>query len=257
MVSSPTLADTNLWVDDVSGNIGLVDVTTGTVSMVNNTGHSLTDIGFLGTQMYGLTFNNLFKIDDTTGAATQIGSAFSDPGMNALVGSNTGLLGASNGTNNIYNIDLTTAALTVRQTVPLPSAGDLAFSGNTLFESSTGTSGADQLVNASADSIVGTFHTTTTSTFNDVFGLANDGVTTFAVAGTEVFSVNLTNALMTPLFDFSGHGLGDANGTAFVAEGGSVTPILAIPEPTTWAMMLLGFGLLGLGAFKRRIHRLA
>ena len=79
-------ADTNLWIDDASGNIGLVDITTGGVSLVNSTGQSLTDIGFIGSQMYGVTFGNLFSINKATGASTLIGSNFSDTGMNALVG---------------------------------------------------------------------------------------------------------------------------------------------------------------------------
>ena len=67
-------ADTNLWIDDASGNIGLVDITTGGVSLVSSTGQSLTDIGFIGSQMYGVTFGNLFSINKATGASTLIGS---------------------------------------------------------------------------------------------------------------------------------------------------------------------------------------
>jgi hypothetical protein len=45
----------NLWIDDVNGNIGLVDTATGTIvpGTLHNTGQILTDIGFIGTQMYG------------------------------------------------------------------------------------------------------------------------------------------------------------------------------------------------------------
>lgn len=240
-------ADTNLWIDDTSGNIGLVDVTTGTVSQVKNTGETLTDIGFIGSQLYGVTFSNLFSIDKTTGASTLIGSTFSDQGMNALVGAGAGLLGASNGSKNIYSISPTTGALTVVATSPLSSAGDLAFAGGTLFEAATGSNGSDQLINASTSSIVGQFHTTTTTGFNDVFGLANNGATTYAVAGTEIYSVNLSDGLLTPVLDYSGHGLGAANGTAFLAENNTIS------EPSTWAMMLLGFA--GLGFFGYRASR--
>jgi len=116
-----------------------------------------------------------------------------------------------------------------------------------LFESATGGNGADQLVDASTGTVVGQFHTTTTSGFSNVFGLADDGAAMYAVAGTEIYTVDLSSGLLTPVLDYSGHGLGDANGTAFLAENNTV------PEPSTWAMMMLGFA--GLGFFGYRASR--
>jgi hypothetical protein len=218
----------------------LVDVTTGKVSLVNNTGEILNDIGFIGSQMYGVTFPNLFFINKTTGASTLIGSTFSDPGMNALVGAGTGLLGASNttATTNIYSISPTTAALTVVATSPLPSAGDLAFAGSALFESAVDLNGFDRLVDVTTHLVVGQFHTPTIFGFSNVNGLADNGGIMYAVAGTEIYSVNLSIALLTPVFNYAGHGLGAANGAAFDPPG-------TIPEPSTWMMMLLGFAGLG------------
>lgn len=236
------LADVSLWIDDVEGNIGLVDITTGTVTQVHNTGQDLTDIGFIGTQMFGVTFTNLFSINDATGASTQIGGAFSDTGMNALIGSGAALISASNASNNVYNLNPSTAALSVRAVAPFPSAGDLAFNGSTLFESVTQNNGDDALVNVNTSSVVAQFHTTSTPGFTNVFGLATDSAhVTYAAAGTEIYTVNLTTGLMTPVLDYSGHGLFAANGTAFVAENG---PPSAIPEPSTWVMMGIGFGLM-------------
>jgi hypothetical protein len=64
----------------------------------------------------------------------------------------------------------------------------------------------------------------------------------YAVSGTNVYSVNLSNAALTFLFGYGGHGLGDADGLAFMAE--------AVPEASTWAMMIVGF--LGVGFFASR-----
>jgi hypothetical protein len=87
-------ADVNLWIDDDSGNIGLVDITTGVVSKVSFTAVDLTDIGFVGTQMYGTSFSTLYSIDDTTGASSAITGwgGVGDGGMNAMVGNGPGLL---------------------------------------------------------------------------------------------------------------------------------------------------------------------
>jgi hypothetical protein len=216
----------------------------------------MTDIGFIGSQMYGVTFPNLFSINKTTGASTLIGSTFSDPGMNALVGAGKGLLGASNASTNVYSINPTTAALTVVASSPLPSAGDLAFAGGTLFESAVDLNGFDRLVDVTTDSIVGQFFTPTTFGFSTVNGLADNGATMYAVAGTEIYSVNLGNGLLTPVLNYSGHGLGAANGAAFLggaANGVASDPPGTIPEPSTWMMMLLGF--VGLGFFGYQKHR--
>jgi hypothetical protein len=241
-------ADTTLWIDDTSGNIGQVDLTTGAVTNVHATGQALTDIAFVGSQMYGTTFNGLFKINDATGAATAVGSygGVGGGGMNALVGDGAGLLAASNAATTDFSVNPVTGVATVGTNSVLPSAGDLAFSGGTLFLSGTNASSGDSLVNVSTASVVGAFSPAEPA----VFGLANDGSQTFAVDGTEIFSVNTSDAVLTPLFNYAGHGLGDANGTAFIAE--NVNPTGAIPEPSTWAMLIVGFGFMAWGASTRR-----
>ena len=250
-LSGAARADVNLWIDDTSGNIGLVDLTTGVVSNVFNTGQALTDIAFVGTQMFGTTFTSLVKINDTNGSSTVVGNySVGGGGMNALVGDGTNLLAASNATTETYLIDPATAGATNFANSVLPAAGDLAFSGKTLFLSGTNANAGDSLVNVSTSSVVGAFSPAESS----VFGLANDGTTTYAVDGTEIFTVNTANGVLTPLLNYGANtlGLGDANGTAFIAEG----PSGAVPEPSTWAMLLLGFG--GLAMFaKRKMARLA
>jgi hypothetical protein len=213
-----------LWIDDTAGNIGLVDTATGTIvpGTLHNTGQILTDIGFIGTQMYGTTFTSLFTIDTATGASTFVGTygGAAGGGMNALVGNGSSLLGASNAAATVFNINPANAGISNFNSGLLGSAGDLAFAGGTLYES--GVSGGDVLVNVSAGTVVGLFHTASISSFNAVFGLADDGTTMFAVDGTTIYSVNLSNALLTPLSDYGGQGLGAANGTAFLAENVNV-----------------------------------
>jgi hypothetical protein len=221
-------ADIDLWIDDTSGNIGEVDITTMSVvaGTVNNTGQILTDIGFIGSTLYGTTYTGLYSINTGTGAATSIGTySVGGGGMNALVGNGTGLLGASNATTTVYNINPTNASATTYASSPLPSAGDLAFQGGTLYESAIGSAG-DELVNVNTGTVIGYFHTTSVANFAAVYGLADDGTTMYAVDGTEVYSVNLSTALLTPLFDYGSnpYGLTDANGTAFMSENVNGVP---------------------------------
>ena len=107
-------ADLQVWVSDANGNIGLVDVVTGGVTNLQNTGHVLTDIGFVGGALYGATFTDLYSLSTTTGAATHVGTfTAGGGGMNALVGYGASLLGASGNDNNLFTINPATAAATV------------------------------------------------------------------------------------------------------------------------------------------------
>jgi len=240
-------ADTLLWLDDNTGHVGQVDVTTqsvvaGSVITVTSPGFDfstgLSDIGFTSSgTLYGSTFTNLFSINTTTGAATNLGT-FNNGGshMVSLVGYGTMLLGADK-TTNVYLIDpANPGALTLYATSPAPSAGDLEFAGATLYDSGvSASSGADELIDVSNNSIVGLFHVSGPSgaTLNDVFALADDGTTMYAAAGTEIYSVNLANAVLTPLFDYSGQGLTQARGAAVPGQ-------VSVSEPATLALLVLG-----------------
>jgi PEP-CTERM motif len=103
------------------------------------------------------------------------------------------------------------------------------------------------LTNISTGTIVGDF-TVSGSPLSAVLGLADDGTTMYAVDRTEIYSVNLTNAVLTPLSNYASTGLGAASGSAFINES------KVIPEPSTWAMLILGFGGLGLLGLRRK-HR--
>jgi PEP-CTERM motif len=252
---TPALAGPILWISDGAGNIGQVDIASGIVvaGSVHNTGQALTDIGFntAGT-LYGTTFSALFSLNTSTGAATGLG-AYGFGGMNALIGGGgTNLLGAAFTTTQIYSINpASPSGFSNFAPSPLVSAGDLAFAGATLYGSGIGAGGNNVLLNLSTNSIVDFFHVGTTAgpMLNAVFGLADDGINMYAVNGTDVYSVDLATAVLTPLFDYglneNGQTLGAATGSAFMGEGST-----DVPEPLT--LSLFGMGCASLAAWRLR-----
>jgi MYXO-CTERM domain-containing protein len=258
-----------LWISDGTDNIGQVDTVAQDVvaGSVHNTGQPLTDIAFDSSgQMYGTTFTTLVTINKNTGASGVVGTYAGESGMNALLGSNAGLLGGSFANTNVYNIS-PTGALSLYTHAPSTSSGDLAIHAGTLY--GLGNSGGPNTLMTLSGGGAGTnttLHVGSAAgpTLSTAFGLADDGTTLYAVAGTEVYSVNAANGILTALFDYStaenGQNLTAVTGAAFVVEG-TVTPppppSVGVPEPGSLSILGAGAGLLALGglAARRRRHR--
>ena len=79
---------------------------------------------------------------------------------------------------------------------------------------------------------------------SNVFGLANaDNNVLYAVAGTSVYSVDVSTGAATLVLDWAGQELGIANGEAFIPEAA------AVPEPAS--LTLAGIGVASLVGFLR------
>jgi hypothetical protein len=236
-----------LWVSDVNGNLGTVDVATDKVKVIGNMGHVMTDIAFdpMG-HLYGIGYSALYSVNPSTGASTLIGNMGGT--FNSLVFDASGKLYAA-GTS-LYSIDVTTgqASLIGKGGYSYASSGDLAFVGGKLYLSSSGTK--DSLVqlntaNGFATRIGGIGYAS-------VYGLASDNnIDLYGMAGTRVLEIDVATGAGETLLNYQGHGLGAAYGSAFLTEASA-----PVPEPATYAMMLSGLGLLALAA-KRRAPRKA
>lgn len=230
-----------LWIDDDQGNLGTVDVGTGAVNVVGNMKYTMTDIAFApdGT-LYGTTFGDLYKISTTTAAATLIGSTGLSGG-NALVFATDGTLytAAFNSTN-LYTLSVGTGAATNLGNIGSASAGDLAFNGGSLYLTST----ADKLVKINLSPVGGT--NVGNLGFSSAYGLATaaNGVL-YGVAGTKIYSIDPMSGAGTFVLDYSGHGLGAANGTSFITEA-------VVPEPSSIVMLGIAFTTMAAVAHRRR-----
>ncbi|MFP5392351.1 MAG: PEP-CTERM sorting domain-containing protein [Gammaproteobacteria bacterium] len=229
--SLPAAAAPVLYVNDVNGSLGTVDVATAHVSIIGNTGQWLTDIAFdPNGNLYGITFNQLFSLNKQTGAATLVGNL--NTSLNSLVfGSDGTLYGANQA---LYTINTTTGAASLVGSggAAYSSSGDLAFAGGALYL----TSGpGDRLIKL--DTATGAGTDVGAVGYSQVYGLASDdGQHLYGVAGTQVLEINPQTGAGVVVADYASQGLWSANGSAFLSE--AVTP--PVPEPTTGLMLGVG-----------------
>jgi hypothetical protein len=267
-----TFAAPTLWIDDASGNLGTVDVTTGNVNYIGNMGSVMTDIAFDPTgQLYGISSSALYQINTSTAAATMVGSfgaaaAMSSTTINSLVFSSSGTLYAAGSA--LFTLNTSSGAASFVGFGPsfmggIHSSGDLAFVGGKLYLSDD-YYGYDRLVvvdpnNPSSSSTTypvnypysGSYITDGSTYYQSVFGLATpDNTKLYGVDGTTILDINKSTGFATVLTNYAGYGLGAANGTAFYTEAGAT--VAAVPEPESYAMILAGLGLLGFMARRRK-----
>jgi hypothetical protein len=230
-----------LWSADSSGQLGTVDVVTGDVNVVGKMGVTMTDIAFDPKgNLWGITFDELYKIDKETAKSTRIGSLGAS--VNSLIFDTSGTLYTAN--SSLYTVDTATGAASRvgNGGETYKSSGDLAFIDNDLFLSSQGA--RDNLVKintlSGSGSLVGNIG------FSSVYGLASPNRDNlFGMSGFNVLSINPTTGNGTSMLNYSGQGLGQAWGTAFETE--------SMPTPIPAAIWLFGSGLVGLiGLGKRR-----
>ena len=258
-LSLPSIAAPVLWIGatrlgEVTSELGKVDVATGAVEVVGDLGFLSFDIAFdPNGNLFGIDqFGQLWSVNPTTASSNLIGDSVN---ANSLVFASDGTLYAAN--DRLYTIDPTTGQETEvgNGGTAYSSTGDLAFIGGELYLTSANIAGLptqldEELIRIDTATGAGTFvgtvgsynYSTATGTgFLGVYGLATDnGVDLYGAAGTQIIDIDPATGMASLILDYSGSGLGFAQGSAFYSESGAV-----IPVPAAAWLFASGLGLLG------------
>lgn len=266
MAVAPAHAVTLYGVDEVNNLIRFDSrtpgVTLSSVAIRGLGGSSLLGIDFRVRDgfLYGLTDNNrVFRINYNTGATSLVSNV-------ALTGSNfafdfnptnTNLRIVSNDNSN-YVLRFNPAPITLVPGINVAYAAgttgvidpDIVSAGYTNNDNLAGT-GTTLFVLDSANDILATQNAATgvltrvgalgvnigARTSFDITGTANNA---FVQAGNTLYRINLTSGALTSI--------GNTDRTLFGLSA-------AVPEPSTWAMMMIGFGAVGAAARSSRRKR--
>lgn len=248
-----------------SGVVGTIDAGTGTFVAAPTNDAGLVGLGQLGSTVYGESANSLFTINTTSGAETLIGAASGLTTSFIDFGSTTTGLFAVGGDGNLYTINASTGAAVLDGSLGLgtltrTSAGDVVLGmstasstlyfadGATFYSLNTSTGFATSI--AAFSSVVQAPH----GDMLDFGAFTTTGGTLYAGYNQETHSSHTGLASINP-----------ANAQAtFIAEVTpnpnhsfqflGLVPGKAVPEPSAWALMLLGVGAVG-GALRSRRRR--
>ena len=198
---------------------------------------------------------------NAAGAATMIGGtgtiAAAAPGTSAI---SVNQFNTSLGTLNSVTLDFTATLLSVSGTVENKEKNEVKYDFTTgVTASLTGlgfsnsntlayTTGTDNLTVPGKTTInIGPYSGTATSTQNVSTGLAafyGTGTTSLTYLSQSLFAIDPNSGKITLSPTISGAYKLTYNYTAAAAP--------AVPEPATWGMMLLGFGMIGFAARRRQ-----
>ena len=247
-----------LYVSDDAGRIARVDVVTGEVEIIGNTGVPLTDIAFdTNGNLFGISFDDFYSIDLTTAASATLIGRHGISNANALTfGPNNTLYAAGFDVDSaLYRVDPETGLASSLGNTGVASAGDLAFNGGQLYLAALDFSNVTapfQLVRIDlASDLASVVNSQSVLPIVNVVGLAtgDDGML-YGVSNTgRLILVDLVNGasiLPLPLDVFES--------SQSFSSGASALPVapelVPVPEPST--ILLVGAGLLAAIRQRRR-----
>ena len=256
----PARADLDAYVATADGDFGWVDLATGVYHRIGSldlpSGDTISGMGFIGGALVGgdSNFNggSLYTINAATGAATQVGALNDGANAYTVIGGTTvgpAFVGVTQDASSTIFQASPTAPPNVTLPQPLGFEGDglvaADASGSNIYIGGNNGTASDSLyvLNGSGLSDLGLLGANAYAgvlSGGTLYAADNDNnIDSYAVSPTSLSGILTTTALT---------GLAEDQIDAMVL---SPTPLTAVPEPSTWALMLLGFAGVGYAAHRR------
>ncbi len=215
-----------VYIEDITGNVGQIDLQTGTVTKLGNFGVGLSDIAISKTgQLYGTDFSNLYLLNPSNDTATHILTLLGNVAgtVNALEFAADGTLHIAGqaGANESLNSTFTTVLST---SISAPSDGDLLIDAQgTVYEASGG-----NIVKLNSD---GSYTTVYTTGLPNLYGLAYDSHgDILAFSNQTMYLIDPKTGEFSAILNWAGSGIGDAGGATSIND---VQGAAAVAVPTT------------------------
>lgn len=246
VLSFPGLAHAFTLLSTSSGQVGSVDVSTGIFTPELN-GPVFTDIALSESgQLFGSTFNALYRLDRTLGTSSLVGSF--PASINGLGFSIDNILYGT-GSSGFYQINTTTGLASLVANIPgFSSSGDLVFNPATGQFLATSTGSGDSLWSIALD---GNATKIGNIGFSAVYGLFFENGRLYGYTSQQQILIDLATG--SGILDKQLTGLqGSVWGTASLPSSGPQspgTPVKPVPEPTH----LVGLLAIGMWLFKKSI----
>ncbi len=214
----------------------------------------------LNGSLYGLGADKvLYTINTSTGAATAVGTALAIMGTEFAFDFNPTIdrLRIVSNTNENYVVDPNTGLLAMTATSVFYAAGDVNaglnadITGGAYTSSTFGAAGTStQLygIDTARDTLVRQANNTGVLNTVGATGVDLGSRTSFDIAGSDAFAFNGSTLYRV---DLNSGALSTVGNTSRALFGIAISPV---PEPATWAMMLVGFGMVaGAARYRRKI----
>jgi len=261
-LSRPAWADLDAYVATGNGNFGSLDLTTGAYTQIGSLGLSFGEtifgLGFIGGELIGSDSNNpgsLYSINTATGAATLIGALSDGANVYSVDGGTTSggaFIGVTQDSNSLLFAAQPTAPPNVLGALPLGFEADglvaVDGSGSNIYLGEDVGAPSDTLhvLNASGLTSLGALGA-------NAYSGAVVGSTLYTTDGQNIYNYTVSpTSLSGILGDTPITGLGED-----AVDALALISVTSVPEPSTWALMLIGFAGLGVAGYRRSLKKAA
>jgi hypothetical protein len=255
-VTAPSRADTVVFDGTDSGVFGRLDLNTGVFTQTATlTGITPAGLAEVGSTLYTADYPGtaFYRLNPISGAVTQISNIGLDGNNYADLGSTPTGVYAIDSSGNLYFVNPATGASSLIGPTGVAPTTDPT----TGFEAFSLSTGSATLYYGNLNELYSVNTSTGAATLLGSTGAAGIGIDALVTTNGALYAGEVTNtSLEGTIYTLnSSTGAGTLGPVITPVADGNVpfglAPIFAVPEPSTWAMMVVGFAGLGFAGWRK------